>query len=633
MIRTSAQPAVALGLVALFGGCALACQGCKEDHPYVPYTIGGEEAAAPTAASSHSSAPLEEEASAPFTQLGATGAPPGSKSWTLDGLKLEAPPGTVFVLGLTGDLSGDGSVDALAIVRGSGSNVEPPAADGGKAAAVQAELVFYKGHAGGALDPGVVVGAPPALLLDPTCSPVERLSKVGKHSVFVELGAQCAGHAVARAAATPSRWAAVVSVGRAATVHFSVLVADPPGAPALTLDADGTDYDGDGIDDVALRVTLEGGSAPFEPGPRVSAIVRWIDRPAGMSRAPDQPETSFHALASVAASHAGKAKEAPTVPPYVQQVRALYAAICSEGGAPRLLRAVDGGPIACGTTSRALEEAGLAEVRALVTMGDVLGAIAALDRAQQAPAAHTAARTTEAQGWIAQAAPFVPATSLRAIGAVPLIDHGRSPSWGAMMFEPTGKLLVRTLAQVVRVDPAMGDEAEASDVPAWKAAVMSPDGSLRWNDVVDPCDASALRATFSGDGDLREVSIPLHGRLAARCGPKGEPVPATPTAWGQGGLEAIVLGQPVAFALDLSHATVLPSSPTQPTIPGAPRSPDGKTLVVPTSIGIVVRGARTRIYRAKELDGAYLELRDCTVSDDATRVACVRGGRAFVGIW
>jgi hypothetical protein len=37
--------------------------------------------------------------------------------------------------------------------------------------------------------------------------------------------------------------------------------------------------------------------------------------------------------------------------------------------------------------------------------------------------------------------------------------------------------------------------------------------------------------------------------------------------------------------------------------------------------------------RARELDGTYASQRDCTVSDDGARVACVRDGRAWVGIW
>lgn len=41
----------------------------------------------------------------------------------------------------------------------------------------------------------------------------------------------------------------------------------------------------------------------------------------------------------------------------------------------------------------------------------------------------------------------------------------------------------------------------------------------------------------------------------------------------------------------------------------------------------------SRLLRAPELDGSYAQLRDCTVSNDDTRVACVRGGKAWVGTW
>jgi hypothetical protein len=56
-------------------------------------------------------------------------------------------------------------------------------------------------------------------------------------------------------------------------------------------------------------------------------------------------------------------------------------------------------------------------------------------------------------------------------------------------------------------------------------------------------------------------------------------------------------------------------------------------MVVPVTEGILVMGAKSRLLRAKELEGAYGELYECAVSDDAARVACARGGRGFVGIW
>jgi hypothetical protein len=212
----------------------------------------------------------------------------------------------------------------------------------------------------------------------------------------------------------------------------------------------------------------------------------------------------------------------------------------------------------------------------------------------------------------------------------------RTPSWGALAFEPSGKLLVRTPAGVARVDPLTGDETEASGVAAWPAEVVSPDGARRLIDAYDPCDAFALRATIvaTGGNDAKDVLLPIEPRLGARCqGARGAPVHAVPIAWGPLGLELVVAGFPVLVSPDLAHAVPLEQPLGQPVTPGSPRSPDGRTLVVPVPEGLLVSGARARLLRAKELEGAYGELYDCTVSDDAARVACARGGRAFVGVW
>ena len=279
--------------------------------------------------------------------------------------------------------------------------------------------------------------------------------------------------------------------------------------------------------------------------------------------------------------------------------------------------------------------------------GDALRAIAALDRAQLAPATRTPQRTTDAQGWITQLAPVLSTPSvLRAIGAVPQIDRGRAPGWGALAFEGSGKLLVRTVAGMVRVDPVLGDEGAAGDVAPWRSVVVSPDGAYRWLESYDACDGLALRATFAPNagGALREVVLPVAPPLGSRCPPgapavhteaavHGEPATTLPVAWGTRGLEAIVAGEPLLVSPDFGRATPLLGSLDQPVTPGAPRSPNGRALVVPTTMGIVVRGARSRLLRAKELEGGYLELRDCAVSDDGARVGCVRGGRAFVGVW
>ena len=600
--------------ILLCGGLAGCTKACGHDHPYVPYAVG-EGGAAVDAALAVSD--LVIDAGLSFAEQPGVIAPPNLSQWSLEGVTLVAPQERMFVIGLVRDFDGDGVKDALALVRSTA---------GGEAA----QIVVYKGNQGG-LGPARSVdthGAP--VNADPTCSPSQRLGLVGKRSALVELGFGCAGHG----AKDPSRWLGIISLdGPAPHVRFSTIILDPPGAPTLSIEADGSDRDGDGLDDVTLRVSLEGGQAPFEPAPKASAVVRWFDRSAGMSRDPDEPDASLRALASIAAARAARPKDAPLVPLYVRQLRALYGAICAEGGSPRITRALGNGPISCGASS-ALEEAAVAEVRAYASMGDVIRAASALDVARRL---HTSKnpRVPDPQTWITQAAPVSSSAALRAVSAIPQIDRGRQPSWGALAFDASGKLLVRTLAGVVRVDPQLGDENEA-DVSTWKTQVIGPDGAMRFIEAYSACDGLALHATFAptGDADPRDVALPIVPAFSARCtSAKGEAARAIPLAWGPSGLEVIVAGEPVLIAPDLSRATALATFLDQAGQPGSPRSPSGKSVAFPTSIGIVVRGAKTRILRAKELDGGYGELRDCTVSDDALRVACIRGGRAFVGVW
>jgi hypothetical protein len=421
--------------------------------------------------------------------------------------------------------------------------------------------------------------------------------------------------------------------GALPVVRLAATVADPPGAPALTVDADVSDRDGDGRADVALRVTLEGGGAPFEPGPRVSATLAWLDRSAGLSREAGVTEASFAALASSASARA--TKEAPAVPRFVAQVRALWRAACADGGMPRIVGVTGTGAIPCGG-ARALEDLGLAEVRAYATLGDPLRAALSLGRAQRPPAAHTATRTRDAEGWITQLAPVATRRTVRAVAAVPVVPRGHEVSWGALAFEPSGKLLVRTRAGPVRVDPDAGDESGAETAADWKSAVTSPDGAMRWIEAYDPCDGVSLRATFASGDDMRDVALPVLPALGDRCsGSRGAPARVVPVAWGPAGLEAVVDDEILLLSPDLARASPLAAWVDQPAPRGGPLAPDGKTLVVPTVAGLVVaRGpSRARLLRAPELDGTYAEQRDCVVSADGARVACVRAGRAWVGTW
>jgi hypothetical protein len=613
---------VGLALAALMISGA-GCSKCGSGHPYVPYSIG--EGGAPSAeedASITDTPPLD--AGAFFANVPASVAPANTAEWTLDGIVLVAPTDSILDAAIVRDFDGDNVRDAFAIAHA--------AAGGGEEI-----VVFYKGTTDGQLAKPAIAARPP--IDDAPCAtpvegprPISTLTLVGPHAVFAQIGSPCL--------TATSRVLRVVSAERSSLRdRLDVEVKDPPGSAPTSFEADATDRDGDGIDDVALRVTIDTSATPFEPAPQTSAVVRWFDRPAGLSRDPQEPEASLHRTATALVTKS-KSGAALAVPNAARQLRALYSAICQDAGNPRITASKWGHGISCGP-SHALEEAGIAEARAYANAGYVLRAIDARDRAELAPATHTPALLTELDNAITKAAPVSSQATLRAAAAIPQIYRAKGPSWGALAFDDAGKLLVRTLAGVVRMDPQNGDEGAAADVATWPSEVLAPDGTLRFLEAYSPCDFISLHATFApvgaaeATGDVRDVMIPVEAPLGASCASaRGNPSPVTPIAWGASGLEALVAHQPILFSSDLKQASLIAKFTTQIGPHGSPRSPNGHALAVPTSLGIVVvQDDKSRLFRAPELDGGYAELRDCTVSNDAQRVACIRGGRAFAGIW
>ncbi len=546
----------------------------------------------------------------------ATVAPAAATRWPLEDVVLIAPEGRMFVSAIVRDFDGDGAKDAFALVRttdGSGS----------------ASIAYYRGQGSPTLTPSSTF-PPPDVARDPTCADVAKLALIGKRSVLAEIGALCQG----RAGAAADRWVGVVDAAPpTAVVRLALTVTDPANAGVLSFDGDVSDSDGDGRDDVRLVVSLEGGGPPFEPGPRVSASFVWLDRPAGLSPAPHVAEASFASLAAQAAARAGRAKDAPEVPAFAAQVRALWRAACAEGGVARVIGGGGTEGVPCGAL-RPLAQVGLAESHAYATSRDGLRAVLALEAAERPPLVIPAARLSEAEKWVMQVAPVANARSVRSVAAVPMDTSGHEPAWGALAFEPSGKLLVRTRAGVVRVDPDAGDEVSA-DAVEWRSAVLSPDGAMRWIEAYDPCDGLALRATFASGDDLRDVPLPVAPPVGGRCtGSRGAPAVVFPVAWTTGGLEAIVDEVPVLIASDLSRASPLGAFLDRSAPLGAPLSRDGKTIVLPTHIGLLEKGpGRTRLLRASGLEGTFAEQHDCTSSNDGTHVACVHAGQAWVAAW
>jgi hypothetical protein len=584
-------------LLLALTGCARAC---KNDHPYVPSATDPSASASSLAASE----PPKLDAGAAADSVIAP--PPGTTSLEIDGAQVSMSDREI-VQALVADFDGDGKKDVLAIVR--------PAGDAGPPST--GELVHWRG---GVPAPAVVASGP-TMSVDPSCAPSWRLARIGPRSAFAELGTACSK-------GTGTRALYVVRIGPAIGIAFDAIVTDPPLAPKLGIEAIAEDRDKDGNDDTVLAVTLEA-----EGKPKVTAKLAFFDRPAGPSRDAEEPAASLDALAKQIAKQAGKSKEAANVPPMVEQMRALYRAVCLDGGAPRIEKVHGGSAPSCGT-SKALEDAGVAAVRAYVTLGDAIHAFNAADVASVAPATRTAARITEMHKALADVAPPLDARSSRSLNVLVDAPRGQHPEWGALAFE-SQKLLVRHGDKVSRVDLTTWEQEE-SDVPAWPSRVVSPDGKMRWLEAYHACEGVALRATFApvAEGDVHDVVLPIVPRLGAKCsGGRGEASSAVPVAWTARGLEAIVAGEPVAIRLDAPNASALASFSEDPPPKGSPRSPGGKAIAIATPQGLLVKTAdRTTLRRAPDFM-PYASLRHCTTTDDGAAVACQKSGHVVVAFY
>jgi len=543
--------------------------------------------------------------------------------------QISPPAGEAFVLAFAADLDGDGARDAVAWV----SSIDPLAG----------RLLYYKGGASGAppAAPRQLAVLPPGAIGQPGCAPEPALEQIGPHTAAVSVHAACNP--------TPPttrkvRWVAVATPSRDPVLRQELLLADPPVGERLGLELDASDIDGDQRDDLVARVSIEGAPPPLEAGPRAIAALRWLDRPTGLSRDPDEPEASLRNVAVAELARATKKSEAPSIPASVRQIGRLYVWLCSDGGEP--LVSVSSGGIRCGQ-SRALEDAGAASVRAALALGDLPRALGAYEQIGWRPATTTKQRRLELEKAIVKAAPTrVPAVT-RVFATLPDVDPSPAPGWGPLTFTPGGDLLVRTKNGLAMVNVQTGAEALVQGIPTWPSAVTNLDGSMRWLGLYDPCDGTTLRIRIGGGGDTtfvvappgapaagaRDLPVPVSPPIPSRCsaGAPAVRLDAVPVAWAAQGLEAWMAKEPVVVSADLTQAKPLTdvASLGQPVHAGSPRSPDGRSIAAGTKLGVLVRAGKSwQLWRPADLEGAYAyaDLRSCTVANDARAVACIRDG-------
>lgn len=631
--RIAASLAATVALVA-------GCDGCPGSKPYTPYTMtdqpgpdGGGGAGGSAIAEADAAAP-DASAAPTFEPIVGISAPGDGKMWAIQpGVEVAAPAGRIFTVGLTLDADGDGKQDLLAWAQ---------APDG-----IRGELLFASGAEPGATR---TIVALPSDVSARGCTAKTSIAQVGPRSAALDLAPKCGGSAKQPA----SRWVAVARFqGAGATspkppeLALEIRVGALAPGEDISVGIDTRDRDADGRDDIAAKLTLTGTMRPFSgavgPFPTVppaSAYVAFFDRPAGLSRDPSEPEASLSSfvLEKGLLASAKKKDTAASVAAAVHQIRRFRSLVCEESG--RAAVTTSAGPIQCGDPS-SLAEASIAEATAAFTLSDPARALAAIGRLDALPNLGDA-RKREILKLLGRGAPFAKVEIVHRASAVPA--QSAALGYGPLTFDAGGDLLVRTTEGVTRIDRTTFAETPAS-VAAWPDKLVA--GSFALVRVEQRCDSPTLIAVFEDTSEgssapSAESPLPIFAPVT----PRGLPgygrcsaitsVPVAPVGWvpelglvvGLGPELVAIKKQPEATVVSLPRLP-LPAPLDVGSVPaGAARSPDGATIAVPTSRGLLVApaGGAAKLWTGQEIDQASA----CTPSAGGARVACVGGGAAMI---
>jgi hypothetical protein len=596
--------------VALVGASGLlaGCDSCSSKKPYTPFGVASSlpSVEPPPPSSASEPAPIAA-ASAGFAVRKAELVPNAPATWQGSDLDLSAPTGRRFAQVLPTDFDGDQKPEALAWL------VPAPKEQN----AAPGELWYFPNGS-----PARMLAPLPGFVPSSAdCALTTTLTQTGPHSATLDVTATCTPPLVAR---SPSRALLVVSPNVEHPVLLTVRAASAAADETLNFSVDSSDQDKDGRDDVRLSVSL-GSTGGSEPS--VADLV-WLDRAAGASRSASEPSASLMRLAGKIAFQA-RAKRASVASERVSTTLRLLSSLCAEGGVPRVFDE-DGAPFRCGSLGSVIDSLMVSDAVASITQGDVQSAFGVLQRDGWYFVKLSSAQRKAMDRELLRAVTKLEASTpivVRALPTIPKVPH-YSPLW----FESDGALLIQGGAGVTRLPADRSAEAVVSaeaGVPTWPLELASANG-LRVLGAVHACDRSEL--LFTESDATHPMLPPLTTRLlAARpasCAGRGTgpAVTITPLSFDDNGLEALVAG---------TRVTVAPSGKkTSAGLPelGTPRSPDGRVLVTPTALGLLVIGERKELWQTDKLSEHADASRytDCVVANDARAVACADAGRAIL---
>jgi hypothetical protein len=575
------------GLLSLSLLLGLGCSGCKEEKPYNPFGV----TSALPASDSSAPAPSASTKVEPGKFRPAVVAPAGSRKLRMGELMLEAPPRYSFDRAL---VLGEGEARlAVAWVK-----AEPDARDVPAGALITFSPTGVRKQ---------VMALPSFMPIAPGCSNATRLVQSGPASVLVDTVATCTTPLLAR---VPVEAVSVISPASDRPEVLTLRVAAPAPGEALAVDADSTDRDGDGREDVRLIFTLTG-----PEGAKTSASLAYLDRAAGVSRDASEPRTSLGASAKAILSKTG-----PNSSAEVDAMRRLLATLCVEGATPRVFDA-EGAGLRCYDLGSVVDTLARAEVLSRLAAKDALGAVSVLTRAdwyfKKLSADAERSITKELHKRLLAVSPSASALTARAKSA-------KGPHWSPLWFEADGALLIQTDTGVVRAsrdgttETALDADAGAL---AWPLDVVDPSGK-RLSGSLCACDSSEVQLGISDATGAPQPGVPTRLLAPRPGGCKGRfscPDP-TPVSLNEGAFTVLLAG---ALSEPRKAGTSLPS-------PGSARSPDGKWLVAATPLGLVVSGQTQELWKLPEAPVDARRAQECVVANDRAAVACVAGGKVVL---
>lgn len=598
--RARSARTLRLARVSLLSAALLAC---KEDKPYTPFEVA---TALPPQPNAEGAPPPVETAPPAPTEAPvrrALRAPRDATTWKVGDMNLKAPEGQVFELALPLAAPPEGTSPGVVAWTMRKSDGKSPTTGG---------LWLYAGSSVRRL-----LDFPGFVPVGPECEHAANLDQTGPGTVTFEVRARCSARLVARA---PTRAVVVLHPLRSDPVLLGFRAADPAPGESLDLTIDSRDLDGDGRDDLTLRVAVasEGQKKP------ASAEFAWFDRAAGRSRNPREPAASFAAAAGRLQSQSKSKRDAPGVAAGANALRRLYASLCAESGTPRVWT-FEGAPLPCAAES-SLTTALSAEIDAALSQGRPVEALGLLERESWFGGKFTdKERARLEQSVSAKLRPV----DAEVTGSFPAdVQAPAEPHWSPLRFEGE-RLWVRTTdGHVLSSDPpgtpardanlGVAGAAHQSTVPEpWPLRVTDASGRT-WTAVVPSCDRSELQVAFvARDGaPLPLLPVPVLAPRPGLCKPGSRQTPsAHPLRWHEGRLELWAGGQRVV-AEGAFGGPAPGAAPPRESVP-----------VVSSKLGpLVLQNDRETLWRGDATRGVT----DCAASADGRLLACLRGRSVVV---